>query len=134
MSVLKIVLSSNTVTATIVIPIMISLSTALGVDALSVTVPAALTTSMAFILVTSTPTNVIPYSAGYLTLIQNSVPVGSTIAQRTPSMQRPDVRPHDQLVPCYRRVLSWIALDIRSVIATTLLVNDSIVSSLISCT
>ena len=120
--------------ATIVIPIMISLSTALGVDALSVTVPAALTTSMAFILVTSTPTNVIPYSAGYLTLIQNSVPVGSTIAQRTPSMQRPDVRPHDQLVPRYRRVLSWIALDIRSVIATTLLVNDSIASSLISCT
>ena len=67
-SVLKIVLSSNTVTATIIIPIMISLSTALGVDALSVTVPAALTTSMAFILVTSTPTNVIPYSAGYFSI------------------------------------------------------------------
>ena len=65
---MKIFLSSNTVTATIIIPIMISLSTALGVDALSVTVPAALTTSMAFILVTSTPTNVIPYSAGYFSI------------------------------------------------------------------
>jgi sodium-dependent dicarboxylate transporter 2/3/5 len=67
-SFIKIFLSSNTVTATIIIPIMISLSTALGVDTLSVTVPAALTTSMAFILVTSTPTNVIPYSAGYFSI------------------------------------------------------------------
>lgn len=67
-SFIKIFLSSNTVTATIIIPIMISLATALGVDILSVTVPAALTTSMAFILVTSTPTNVIPYSAGYFSI------------------------------------------------------------------
>lgn len=67
-SFIKIFLSSNTVTATIIIPIMISLAGALGVDILSVTVPAALTTSMAFILVTSTPTNVIPYSAGYFSI------------------------------------------------------------------
>ena len=67
-SFLKIFLSSNTVTATIIIPIMITLSTALGIDTLSITVPAALTTSMAFILVTSTPTNVIPYSAGYFSI------------------------------------------------------------------
>ncbi len=67
-SFLKIFLSSNTVTATIIIPIMITLSTALGVDTLSITIPAALTTSMAFILVTSTPTNVIPYSAGYFSI------------------------------------------------------------------
>jgi sodium-dependent dicarboxylate transporter 2/3/5 len=67
-SFIKIFLSSNTVTATIIIPIMITLSTALGIDTLSITVPAALTTSMAFILVTSTPTNVIPYSAGYFSI------------------------------------------------------------------
>lgn len=67
-SFLKIFLSSNTVTATIIIPIMVTLSTALGVDTLSITVPAALTASMAFILVTSTPTNVIPYTAGYFSI------------------------------------------------------------------
>jgi len=67
-SFIKIFLSSNTVTATIVIPIMITLSTALGIDTLSITIPAALTTSMAFILVTSTPTNVIPYTSGYFTI------------------------------------------------------------------
>lgn len=67
-SFLKIFLSSNTVTATIIIPIMITLAANLGIDALSITVPAALTTSMAFILVTSTPTNVIPYSAGYFSI------------------------------------------------------------------
>ena len=67
-SFLKIFLSSNTVTATIIIPIMITLSTAMGIDTLSITIPAALTTSMAFILVTSTPTNVIPYSAGYFSI------------------------------------------------------------------
>jgi sodium-dependent dicarboxylate transporter 2/3/5 len=67
-SFIKIFLSSNTVTATIIIPIMITLSTALGIDTLSVTIPAALTTSMAFILVTSTPTNVIPYSSGYFSI------------------------------------------------------------------
>ena len=67
-SFIKIFLSSNTVTATVIIPIMITLSVALGVDTLSITVPAALTTSMAFILVTSTPTNVIPYTAGYFSI------------------------------------------------------------------
>ncbi len=67
-SFLKIFLSSNTVTATIIIPIMITLADSTGIAPLSITVPAALTTSMAFILVTSTPTNVIPYSAGYFSI------------------------------------------------------------------
>ncbi|MEX2442967.1 MAG: DASS family sodium-coupled anion symporter [Alkalispirochaeta sp.] len=67
-SFIKIFLSSNTVTATIIIPIMITLSTALGIDTLSITIPAALVTSMAFILVTSTPTNVIPYTSGYFSI------------------------------------------------------------------
>ncbi|MFO7850666.1 MAG: DASS family sodium-coupled anion symporter [Spirochaetia bacterium] len=67
-SFLKIAFSSNTVTATIIVPIMITLAQSLGIDTLSITMPAALTTSMAFILVTSSPTNVIPYSAGYFSI------------------------------------------------------------------
>ncbi len=47
---------------------MIALAGILGIDTLSIAIPAALTTSMAFILVTSSPTNVIPYSAGYFTI------------------------------------------------------------------
>ena len=67
-SFLKVAFSSNTVTATIIIPIMIALAQNLNLDALAITIPAGLTASMAFILVTSTPTNVIPYSAGYFTI------------------------------------------------------------------
>ena len=40
----------------------------LDVSTLAVTLPAALTSSLAFILVTSSPTNVIPYSAGYFSI------------------------------------------------------------------
>ncbi len=67
-SFLKIALSSNTVTATIVIPIIIELASFMDVSTLAVTLPAALTSSLAFILVTSSPTNVIPYSAGYFSI------------------------------------------------------------------
>ena len=67
-SFLKIAFSSNTVTATIIIPIMIALAQSNGLEPLTITLPAALTTSMAFILVTSSPTNVIPYSAGYFSI------------------------------------------------------------------
>jgi sodium-dependent dicarboxylate transporter 2/3/5 len=47
---------------------MIALAISLGLDPLGVTMPAAITASLAFILVTSTPTNVIPYSAGYFSI------------------------------------------------------------------
>jgi solute carrier family 13 (sodium-dependent dicarboxylate transporter), member 2/3/5 len=67
-SLLKVGLSSNTVTATIVIPIIIALAQSLGLPVMAITLPAALTSSLAFILVTSTPTNVIPYSAGYFSI------------------------------------------------------------------
>lgn len=67
-SLLKVGLSSNTVTGTIVIPIIIALAQNLGLPVLAITLPAALTSSLAFILVTSTPTNVIPYSAGYFSI------------------------------------------------------------------
>ena len=67
-SLLKVAFSSNTVTATIIIPILIALAVNLGITPLAIVIPAGLTSSMAFILVTSTPTNVIPYSAGYFTI------------------------------------------------------------------
>ena len=64
-SFLKVGLSSNTVTASIIIPIMIVLAAAYDLPMLGIVIPACLTLSLAFILVTSTPTSVIPYSAGY---------------------------------------------------------------------
>lgn len=67
-SMLKIVFSSNTVTGTIIIPIIIALAISLGLSPLGITLPAAITASLAFILVTSSPTNVIPYSAGYFSI------------------------------------------------------------------
>ncbi|MFP4364943.1 MAG: SLC13 family permease [Spirochaetia bacterium] len=67
-SFLKVALSSNAVTGTIIVPIMIELAQATGIPPLTIVLPAALTSSLAFILVTSTPTNVIPYSAGYFSI------------------------------------------------------------------
>ena len=66
--ILKIALSSNSVTATIVIPIMIALADNLDLRVLSIVLPASITASLAFILVTSSPTNVIPYSAGFFSI------------------------------------------------------------------
>lgn len=65
---LKVVFSSNTVTATILIPLIIGLGKATGIDVTGITLAAGLTTSLAFILVTSTPTNVIPFNAGYFSI------------------------------------------------------------------
>ena len=62
---LKVVFSSNTVTATILIPLIIGLGKALGMNVAAVTLAAGLTSSLAFILVTTTPTNVIPFNTGY---------------------------------------------------------------------
>ncbi|WP_024295788.1 SLC13 family permease [Lacrimispora indolis] len=67
-SFMNIALSSATVSASIVIPIVIQLSMTIGVPTLSIAFPAALATSQAFILITSTPTNVIAYSAGYFSI------------------------------------------------------------------
>lgn len=67
-SLLHMAFSSNTVTGTIIIPLLIALSTDLGINPWLVCAPAAFTSSLAFILVTETPTNVIPYSAGYFAI------------------------------------------------------------------
>ena len=67
-SILKVGLSSNTVTASIIIPIMIVLAFTYKLPVLGIVIPACLTLSLAFILVTSTPTSVISYSAGYFSI------------------------------------------------------------------
>ena len=65
-SIMNITLSSATVSASIVIPIIIGLAMNIGVHTMAF--PAALASSLAFILITSTPTNVIAYSAGYFSI------------------------------------------------------------------
>ncbi len=67
-SLLKVLFSSNTVTGAIMVPLLIALAGTLGLDARLVAIPAGITASLAFILVTSTPTNVIPYTAGYFSI------------------------------------------------------------------
>lgn len=67
-SLLKIGLSSNTVTASIIVPIIIALAETFSLPIMGIVVPACLTLSLALILVTSTPTSVIPYSTGYFTI------------------------------------------------------------------
>jgi sodium-dependent dicarboxylate transporter 2/3/5 len=67
-SLLHLAFSSNTVTGTIIIPLLIALATDLNINPWLICAPAAFTSSLAFILVTETPTNVIPYSAGYFAI------------------------------------------------------------------
>ncbi|GAK60590.1 anion transporter [Candidatus Vecturithrix granuli] len=67
-SILKVMFSSNTVTGTIAVPLLIALAKNLDLDPVLLGIPAGITSSLAFILVTSTPTNVIPYSSGYFSI------------------------------------------------------------------
>jgi solute carrier family 13 (sodium-dependent dicarboxylate transporter), member 2/3/5 len=67
-SIMKVMFSSNTVTGVIVVPLLIALAQNLQLDPVLLGIPAGITASLAFILVTSTPTNVIPYSAGYFSI------------------------------------------------------------------
>ena len=67
-SLMKVMFSSNTVTGIIMVPLLIALAHQIDVDPVLLAIPAGITSSLAFLLVTSTPTNVIPYSAGYFTI------------------------------------------------------------------
>ena len=66
---LHMLFASNTVTGTIIMPILIALAQDLGIDPWTIAAPAAFTSSLAFILVTESPANVIPYSAGYFSIV-----------------------------------------------------------------
>lgn len=65
---MKLFLASNTVTGIVILPLMISLAQAYGIDAWILVGPAAFTSSLGIILVTQTPTNIIPYTSGYFTI------------------------------------------------------------------
>ena len=71
LALIKLLLSSNTVTAVIVIPVLCALVTRAGLPNMGagIVLTAALSLTISFILVTTTPTNVIPYSTGYFTLM-----------------------------------------------------------------
>jgi sodium-dependent dicarboxylate transporter 2/3/5 len=65
---MKIFLASNTVTGIIVIPLLITLAADLGIDPWFLVAPAAFTSSLGVILLTQSPTNIIPFSPGYFTV------------------------------------------------------------------
>jgi sodium-dependent dicarboxylate transporter 2/3/5 len=65
---LHLMFSSNTVTSTIIIPLLVALAGDLTLDVWEVVAPAAFTSSLAFILVTEGPTTIIPYTAGYFSI------------------------------------------------------------------
>jgi sodium-dependent dicarboxylate transporter 2/3/5 len=65
---LHLLFSSNTVTASVIVPILIALATDLHLDVWTVIAPAAFTSSLAFILVSEGPTTIIPYSSGYFSI------------------------------------------------------------------
>ncbi len=65
---LKVFFSSNTVTGVILVPLVIALSVQMGLDPWMLAGPVAIATSLAFLLVTSSPTNVIPYASGYFSI------------------------------------------------------------------
>ena len=65
---LHMLFSSNTVTASIIIPILVALATDLRLDPWATIAPAAFTSSLAFILVSEGPTTIIPYASGYFSI------------------------------------------------------------------
>ena len=64
--------TSNTATATVFMPIMISLGLTLGVSPLTLMATAALAASLAFMLPVATPPNAVVFGSGYVTIPQMS--------------------------------------------------------------
>jgi sodium-dependent dicarboxylate transporter 2/3/5 len=65
---LHLLFSSNTVTASIIVPILVALAHDLNLGVWATVAPAAFTSSLAFILVSEGPTTIIPYSSGYFSI------------------------------------------------------------------
>jgi sodium-dependent dicarboxylate transporter 2/3/5 len=64
--------TSNTATATVFMPIMISLGITIGESPLMLMATAALAASMAFMLPVATPPNAVVFGSGYVTIPQMS--------------------------------------------------------------
>ena len=65
---LHLLFSSNTVTASIIVPILVALAHDLDLNVWATVAPAAFTSSLAFVLVSEGPTTIIPYSSGYFSI------------------------------------------------------------------
>jgi sodium-dependent dicarboxylate transporter 2/3/5 len=63
-------ITSNTATATIIIPVTASLAAALGMEPAGLMVAAAISSSLAFMLPVATPPNAIVFGTGYVTIPQ----------------------------------------------------------------
>jgi sodium-dependent dicarboxylate transporter 2/3/5 len=64
----KVVFSSNTLTGTIIVPLVLALGVTAGIDPRLPALAAALTANLAVILVTTSPVNVLPWSTGYFSI------------------------------------------------------------------
>ncbi len=64
----KVVFSSNTLTGTIIVPLVISLGPTLGLDPRLYALAAGFAANLAVILVTTSPVNVLPWSTGYFSI------------------------------------------------------------------
>ncbi len=63
-------ITSNTATATIIIPVTASLAAALGIEPMGLMIAAAISASLAFMLPVATPPNAIVYGTGFVTIPQ----------------------------------------------------------------
>ncbi|MCX9014323.1 MAG: DASS family sodium-coupled anion symporter [Candidatus Methanoperedens sp.] len=63
-------ITSNTATATIIIPVSASLAAVIGIDPMGLMIATAMTASLAFMLPVATPPNAIVFGTGYVTIQQ----------------------------------------------------------------
>lgn len=64
----KVVFSSNTLTGTIIVPLVLSLGPIIGIDPRLYALAAGFAANLAVILVTTSPVNVLPWSTGYFSI------------------------------------------------------------------
>lgn len=76
--VMHLLLSSNTVTGTVIVPILISFAQQMGVSPWYVAAPAVFCVSLAFLLPTESPTNIMTYQTGYYTM-KDMLGIGSLL-------------------------------------------------------
>jgi len=63
-------ITSNTATATIILPVTASLAAALGMDPLGLMIAVAISSSLAFMMPVATPPNAIVFGTGHVTIPQ----------------------------------------------------------------
>ncbi len=66
--VVKVVFSSNTLTGTVIVPLLIALGASLGIDSRLLALAGGFASNFAVILVTTSPVNVLPWSTGYFSI------------------------------------------------------------------